>query len=43
MKKLLYLFVLISNIVHSQEKKEIKGHTIVPKKIVIQDNIERVI
>jgi|TARA_B110001450_G_scaffold70895_1_gene67190 hypothetical protein len=43
MKKLLYLFVLISNIVYSQEKKEIKGHTIVPKKIVIQDNIERVI
>jgi len=43
MKKLLYLFVLISNIVYSQEKKEIKGHTIVPKKIVIQDNIERFI
>ena len=43
MKKLLYLLIFISYTAYSQGEKGIKANNIVPKKLLIQDNVERVI
>ena len=43
MNKIIYFFVLTSLSLYSQSENEIEKSTIVAKKILIQDNVERVI
>lgn len=43
MNKIIYFFILISLSLYSQSENEIEKSTIVAKKILIQDNVERVI
>ena len=43
MKKILFLFLFISFTSFSQVEREIEGNTIIPKKLLIQDNVERII
>lgn len=43
MNKIIYFFILTSLSLYSQSENEIEKSTIVAKKILIQDNVERVI
>ena len=43
MNKIIYFFILTSLSLYSQSEDEIEKSTIVAKKILIQDNVERVI